>query len=38
MKKRKFNNMRRKNDQRDDEDDVEPSTKIIKLSGTLETN
>ena len=40
MKKgeRKFNNMSRKKDQRDEEDDIEPSTKIRKLSGNLETN
>ena len=30
--------MRRKKDQRDEEDDIEPSTKIRKLCGTLETN
>ena len=37
-RKRRFNNMRRKKDQRDEEDDIEPSTKIRKLCGTLETN
>ena len=37
-RKRSFNNMRRKKDHRDEEDDIEPSTKIRKLSGTLETN
>ena len=29
-RKRRFNNMRRKKDQRDKEDDIEPSTKIRK--------